>query len=63
MIFMPITLGTSLAERAKRREQKDFLGKYYADYDPVHHDAFVMQFNREIQEQAEKKYRQNRGIE
>lgn len=63
MIFMPITLGKSLADMARRREQKDFLRKYYTDYDPVHHDAFVMRFNREMQEQAEKRYRENRGIE
>jgi len=62
MIFMPITLGTSLADRAKRREQKEFLRKYYQDYDPVHHDAFVIRFNREMEAQAEMRYMENRGI-
>jgi hypothetical protein len=57
MVFMTITF-----DRAKRQEQKEYLGKYYADYSPIHHDVFVLRFNRELQEQADKNYQQNRGI-
>jgi hypothetical protein len=48
-----------LSERAK---QKEMLRRYYADYDPKRHDAFVIRFTREVEEKALEQYHERRGI-
>ena len=52
--------GAGLEERKK---QKEILRNKYPDYNPVRHDVFVSRYNKEEQENAEKQYRINRGID
>ena len=47
----------------KRQKQKEFLKKYYFDYDPKRHDAFVIRYQKEQQADAEYRYRVDRGLD
>jgi len=50
-------------DREKRREQKDLLKKIFGNnYLPIHHDAFVMEYNRIIETNKLTEYMTNRGI-
>jgi len=45
-----------------RKEQKEFLKKYYSDYNPKLHDAFVMRYIAEQDKSASERYMRNRDI-
>jgi len=49
-------------EREKRRQDKGFLKKLYEDYDPLHHDFFVDQYNFDKSKGLLKQYMINRRI-
>lgn len=51
-----------MSDREKRRAEKELLSRIYPDYDPRYHDAFVIRYRKELQARAERKYRNNRGI-
>jgi hypothetical protein len=49
-------------DREKRQEQKDLLKKIFVNYLPVHHDAFVMEYNRIVELSKLTEYMNNRGL-
>lgn len=47
----------------ERREQRKILVAEFPDrYLPMHHDAFVAEYNRRIEKQKIEEYMKNRGI-
>ena len=48
--------------REERAKQKQFLARYFADYDARRHDAFVARFNAEQERIALENYQVRRGI-
>lgn len=53
---------TVTQDRNERRRQKDILRSLYPDYDPKHHDAFVIRYQNEQDKSTLHSYMQNRGI-
>jgi len=45
-----------------KQEQKQFFKKYYSDYNPKRHDAFVLRYVEEQKKKALNDYMVNRGI-
>ena len=50
-------------EKLTRKEQKELMRKKYVDYDPRHHDAFVLRLQKEEELKTVTQYMKNRGIE
>lgn len=49
-------------DREERKRQKEILKGLYPDYNPVHHDVFVMRYNKECNDKALSSYMVNRGL-
>jgi len=49
-------------DREKRREQREILKQVFTAYLPVHHDVFVMEYNRLLESKKLSEYMANRGI-
>lgn len=49
-------------ERELRHKQKEFLAKYYFDYRPERHDAYVIRYQQEQKAEALEQYQINRKI-
>lgn len=65
MTELPLVRGGTNApeeEWEERQKQKKFLRDFYPDYDPVHHDAFVLMFNNGIEAARLNEYEKSRGI-
>jgi hypothetical protein len=45
-----------------RREQKPILKALYPDYDPKHHEVFVIRYNQDQEKTALDQYMKNRGL-
>jgi len=52
----------ALQERELKRKQKEFLKKYYFDYRPERHDAYVIRYQKEQEAAALEQYEINREI-
>jgi hypothetical protein len=49
-------------DREKRREQREVLKMVFKHYLPLHHDAFVEEYNRIVDAKKLDEYMKNRGI-
>jgi hypothetical protein len=49
-------------DKNERLAQREILKKEFAGYLPIHHDAFVVEYNRKIEKQKTEEYMKNRGI-
>lgn len=50
------------SDREERREQRKILQKTFKHYLPIHHDAFVAEYNRLIETDRLNEYMRARGI-
>jgi hypothetical protein len=49
-------------DRAERLQQREILKKVFPSYLPLHHDAFVAEYNRKIERENLAEYMENKGI-
>jgi len=55
--FLKITI-----DKQEKLAQKHLLKRLYYDYDPRHHDAFVLMYNKDCENRRLREYMENRGI-
>jgi hypothetical protein len=49
-------------DKQEKLAQKHLLRQLYSDYDPKHHDAFVLMYNKACDDKGLREYMENRGI-
>lgn len=50
-------------DKIDRLKQKQFLKSHFKDYDPKHHDVFVIRFNKDADNAALTTFMKNRGLD
>ena len=50
------------ADRTERLQQKMILREIFPDYNPKHHDVFVIRYQQKTEKEQLQKYMKNRGL-